>query len=244
MAPKSAAAKRMEDTPQFQEAVAAGIASATDAITERILKQLTTARGNSEAVDEAGDQGFAQALAMAIANLTDQGIGFKKVSPEIVRARAEGRERMVELLIAARAEEQIPVYNLRNKVYLDEVLIDPIYIDPASKEQRQTEIEWQGAPNEAMVPVNDVAKGIHRAFMDSIGGRSTRNYEQKGLAGVTGGGLVIRSGSKAVRPITALGDKAPVITEGGLKIPHKNQGGRYVEKNILGTIAPPARQTV
>lgn len=237
---RHSAAVELKDTPEFKEAVSSAIADATDEITARILKKLTTARGGDT---EAGDQGFAEGLAMAIANLSQQGIGFHKVAPDVLRARSEGRERMMEIIVQAKAEGQVPVYRLKNKVYLEEILIDPIYIDPASKEQRQTEIEWQSAPNEAMVPVNDTAKKIHKAFMDSIGNHPTKVYEQKGLVGVTQGGLVIRSGSKAVRPVTALAENTP-IESGGLRIPHKDKGGQYVEKNILGTVAPPARQTI
>ena len=238
----------------FKDAVANAVAASIPAIREQILNSLAVARDGKDigsagtAADMlAGDQGFAEKLAMAISQLTDQGTGRKRVAPEIVRQRSEARELMVRLIIEARAAGEKPLYGLRNKVYLDEVLVDPVYIT-AAHEQKQTQITWMQVPNEAMVPLNDVAKGIFKAFMDSIGSVEKPAPEAP-LGGVTAGGLTIRTGSKSVRPLAALGNMEegsihkPAPTDGGLNIAHRGAPGQFKETRILGTIAAPARQT-
>ena len=229
----------IEQTQEFQDAVAA----ATDRIKADILAQIASASRAPTAPAPNTDHAFADMLAMAIAGLTDQGSGRKHVAPQVIKARAEARERMMMLIVASRASGTLPTYELRNKVYLDEVLVDPIWIDPASKEQRATVIEWRSVPNDVMVPVNEVAKEIFAAYKDSVGTVDDAPI-QPAIQGVTAGGLTIRSGSKAVRPVVAF-DNAPdkQHTEGGLNIAHRGKPGQFVEKHILGTIATPARQT-
>lgn len=237
-----AAPLSLQETPEFKEAVSAAVTEATASISEQILERLKAVRGDGSPEASAGDKGFAEGLALAIANLNEQGVGRKKVAPDVIRHRAEQREEMTRLLIEAKANGTVPLWGLRNKIFFDEQLVEPIFIDPSSKQQRQTEIEWYGVPNEAMVPLNDVAREIHTAFMGSIGGATKKNYE-KGILGVTAKGMVIKTGSKAVQPPTALGDQPKYETVGGLNVPHRHQGGRFVEKRILGTVAPPAQQT-
>lgn len=232
-----------EPVQDFNKAVAEAVAKATAGMREDILEQLQAARGPAPAAI-AGDKAFADALAMAIAGLTDQGTSRKRVAPHVLQQRTDAAARMMKLIVAARAQGLEPTYELRNKCYLDEVMVEPIWIDPASKEQRATVIIWGAVPNEVMVPVNEIAKEIHAAFKDSIGNVDDAPI-QPAILGVTAGGLVIKSGSKAVRSITAFNDKPQdkQVTEGGLKIPHRDKPGQFVEKRILGTVAPPARQT-
>ena len=227
-----------EQSPEFKAAVAAGVEKASIAIRDQVLAQLKQV----PRLDDAGDQKFAEMIALAIGQLTDQGTGRKRVAPEILRQRTEARALMTELLVQARLKKDKPTYQLRNKVYFDEQLIEPIWIAP-DHTQRATEIEWYGPPNEALIPLNDAAKGIFKAYMDSIGSIENAPSERP-LAGVTAGGLVIKSGSQAVRPVTALGDRQGMEPHGeGLNIVHRNKPGSYKETHILGTVAPPARQT-
>ena len=233
----------IEETPQFADAVASAVEKALPALRAQILGNLANARtdvGTGPAA-QPGDHAFAESIAMAIASLTDQGTGRKRVAPVIVQQRIVARERMTQLIIEARAAGAVPQYNLRNKVYLDELLVEPVWIAP-DHTQRQTVIEWSSVPNEAMIPVNDVAKGIHAAFMDSIGSVE-KPAPEAALLGVTAGGLVVRSGSRAMRPLAALGTQEHQTTEGGLNVPHRNRPGQFVEKRILGTVMEPARQT-
>ena len=225
------ATKPVTETPEFKAAI--------DSFKADIIAQLNAA-GSSRAAAPGSDHAFADMLAMAIAGLTDQGSGRKHVAPQVIKARSDARERMMKLIVA---EGRVPQYELRNKVYLDEVLVDPIWIDPASKQQRATVIEWRAVPNDVMVPVNEVAKEIFTAFRESIGTVEDAPI-QPAIMGVTAGGLTIKSGSKAVREVVAFKNAAePHESSGGLNIAHRGKPGQYVEKNILGTVAPAARQT-
>ena len=233
MAKSDAVKIEVSEAPDFKAAVAEAV--------KEILAKLATAKDGRPADNK--DAGWAEEVAMAIASLNDQGVGRKTVAPKILRQRAEARQLMTELIVEMRASGEKPVYRLRNKVYLDEQLIDPVWIGP-DHTQRPTEIEWLGVPNEAMIPVNKIAKQIHKAFQDSIG--SVENAPQeRPIAGVTAGGLVIKSGSRAVRPIAVLDEHgAQPSSEGGLSVLHKGKSGQYKEVHVLGTVADPARQTV
>src|SRR5208337_1667348 len=183
-----AAGADFTDTPEFRAAVAKAAAQAAVIMRDQILADLKASgigapTGPIEPASAPGipqDRDFAGALAMAIAELTDQG-RTKRLAPEVMRERLAARDLMHKLLMQAKvdwreakrngdkdSDRYMPTYELRNKVYLDEVLIDPIWIAP-DHTQRATVIDWPGAPNEAMIPLNDIAKAIHKAFSDSIG---------------------------------------------------------------------------
>lgn len=227
-------AKSVTETQEFKDAVAAGIASAIPAI----LSQLSKAKGDVPV--SSGDQSWAEGLAMAIAQLNDQGTGRKRVAPEIIKARVEAREEMTRLLIEAKAAGAMPLYTLRNKVYLDEILIEPIYMDPATKSPRPTEIGWPSVPSEAMIPVNEVAKNIFEMFSRSIG--STDWNKPPDTFGVTVGGLVVKNG--AVQPKRAVPSENGHIKTEGLTISHRGGDRNFKEIPILGTVAQPARQAI
>lgn len=248
----------MTQSPEFQDAVAKAVAAAVGPLMEK----LAGARDGVGSEPQTGDRGLMQELAMAISMLTDQGSNRSRVAPEIIAQRQKAREEMVNLIIASRAEGRVATYQLRNKVVINEQLIEPFYVTSDHK-SKPTEIDYGGVPNEAMVPVNDTAKEIFGAFMRSIGsvvaGRGKDGHVLPGQdrLGVTRGGLVVRNSA-----ITNAVDRAtPKIHDGPmpayeeapqtngnpayepLRVNHKQEGGQYIEKHILGTIQPPARQT-
>ncbi len=249
------------NTPEFRAAVAKAAAQAAVIMRDQILADLKASGIGAQqgAPSALQDRDYAGALAMAIADLTDQG-RTKRIAPEVMKQRLDARDLMHKLIGQAkvdyrdamrkgevdRAEAFMPTYQLRNKVYLDEVLIDPIWIAP-DHTQRATVIDWPGAPNEAMIPVNDVAKGIHDAFLNSIGNvpKELQVPEETGKElYATPGGLVIHGRAPARRAtgMRQSEDHGPVGE--GLNIRHRGGAGQYKEINILGTVAKPARQTV
>lgn len=235
----SASPAAFQNSPEFQAALAAGIAQALPLLREQILSNLGQARG-ADAPAAAGDVAFADALATSIARLGDQGVGRKHVSPEVLRQRAEARALMTQLIVEARARGEIPRYQLKHKVYLDEVLVDPVWIG-SDHVQRPTEIEWPSVPSEAMRPANEVAEGIFKAFSDSIGTVPADHQQPTRANRVTAGGLVIHG--RPIPPSPAHADPASGLSgEGGLRIPHLQRAGQYKEVSVLGTIAAPARQ--
>ena len=217
---------------------------------------------------DAGDRSMMQELALAISQLTDQGGGRQRVAPEVIQRRNEARVRMTNLIIEARAEGRPATYTLRNKVVINERLIEPFWISSDHK-SHPTEIDFGGVPNEAMVPVNDTAKEIFTAFKESIGatvgGKGKDGHVLPGddALAITPGGVVVRNsavtvtmGQKASPDRPAWNGDGPMPayedapqTNGNpnyepLRVHNDSEKGQYKDVRVLGTIAAPARQTV
>ena len=187
------------------------------------------------------DADFARQLALAIAQISDQGTNRKRVAPEVLEQRERAWERMVALIKQARVDHlhegaDVPVYRLKHKVYFDEIMIDPLWAG-SDKVARATEIGWPGVPNLAMSPVNPVAKAIYAEFTEAMGHvEAPIVTEQMRL---TAGGVVIVTGrSPGVAQKQAGADAAFE----GVQIRGRGVPGAIVEKRVLGTIAAPARQ--
>ena len=250
----------MTQSPAFQAAVSAAVQQAIGPM----LAQLTTARVAAGTEPQPGDKNMMQELALAISELTTQGSGKVRVAPEIMMKREQARERMINLIIAARAEKKVVTYQLRNKIVLNERLIEPIWSNSANQAV-PTEIDFWGIPNDAMVPVSDAAKEIVQAFKDSVGNVHGVKGVENGLPSddrlaLTRGGLVVRNGAisqtMAMRqtpdrpswdgPMPAY-EEAPVNGEPNyepLRVSSDGAKGKVSAVNILGTIAPAAQQTV
>jgi hypothetical protein len=253
-------AAAMTQSPEFQAAVAVSVQAALADILPK-LQGAHVAAGTAPQGDTAD---FANQLAMAISQLTDQGTGRSRVAPEIMASRQKARERMINLLIEARAEGKTASYRLKNKIHLDERIIEPVWID-AHHTARPTEIDFPGVPNEAMTPINDVAKAIYAAFMESIGsvvpGKGVDGHGLPGIEtlAVTPKGVVVRNGAvsrtMAAKAVVSEGPmqsayeaEAPHVNGAGpeptVTIHHEGQPGRYKDVAILGTIQPRARQSI
>lgn len=231
----------LTETPEFQAAVAKVAQDAVQAALSGLAPKMEAA-----GLPTVGSQDWMQTLAVTLAEIGSQGTGRKTVAPHILKQREDARNRMVDLIIAARKDGRPATYQLRNKVVLAERIIEPFWI-ASDHTTKPTEIDWGGVPNDVMVPVNDTAREIHAAFMDSIG--SVEKVAPEERLGVTPGGLVVRNAAvtDTMRKRTAAGE-APHVGDGtddlGLKIHHQNEPGRYKPVHVLGTIQEPARQTI
>jgi hypothetical protein len=234
-----------EDTltghPDFKAAVEKAAAQA-------VAKLLAESRKEHGTDSEASDPTWMRALAMEISQLTDQGTGRKRVAPEIIRSRQESHDRMVKLIIDARAAKKTATYKVKAKTHLADRVVEPFWVDNLHTAQ-PTIIDWDGIPNEAMVPENKTAKAIYDAYQGWIG--STVKVHPEDELAITPGGLVVHGAAAGIsggrRKLPGGAEAAQTGSpepEGGLNVHHKNEPGRYVEKRILGSIAPPARQTV
>jgi hypothetical protein len=238
-AANAASAEVITESPEFKAKVAEAAAEAVKGILGT-LQLGRESHGTADAPAASIDNKFAEGLAMALAQLTDQGTGRKRVAPELMRKRAEARELMENLLIEARASGKVPKYTLRNKVYLDETLVDPMWLNPATKIAEPTVIEWPGVPNEVMSPENEVAKDIHGAYMESIG--SVVKVVTELPAYMTPNGLTVNGRAPARRTNNNGVGEAPVGQ--GLKRPQMDAPGNGDKLiNVLGTVAAPARQS-
>lgn len=230
------------NAPEFQAAVAKAAAEAVTGALASLQGNLATASAAPSA-----DQNLLNGLAVALAEIGSQGSGRKVVAPHILKQRSDARDRMVDLILAARRDKRPATYRLTNKVVLAERIIEPFWI-AADHTTKHTEIDYWGIPNEAMIPVNETAKEIHAEFMNSIG-----SYEKPVLderLGVTPGGLVVRNAAVTDTMAKRRGGEAPhtgdghTLEEDGLKVHHDNVPGRYKSVNVLGTIQEPARQSI
>ena len=239
------------ETPEFKKAVADAVAAAVPDIVARL-----TAGGATTSAD----QGFAERLSMAIAQLTDQGTGRRHIAPEVLRAQSAQRKKMLDLILEARIAwsearargdeaamaAAMPTYTLRAKVFLDEVRVDPFWIDSKTHMQMPTQIDWPSVPNEAMIPANDVAKTIFAAFSGSIGTLQEIDRQPEAQYHTTRGGLVVKGPPPRGVPQTGAGSRTPGQPESGegLRIKHRGDGmGEFKELRVLGTVAQPARQS-
>jgi hypothetical protein len=241
----------LNETLEFQNAVNEAVQKEAAKLREEIFSQLATARG---------DGGFAEELAMRLAELTDQGTGRgARVAPGILKQREDARKRMTDLIVEARvkcseakaagktaeAARWMPSYRLLAKTQLADRVIDPLWIDRNHIAQ-PTEIDWTGVPNEAMQPLNQIATDIFAAFKDSIGSIPRQDQVAADPLKITAGGLVVRgdpSAAQRQRTIDQVSAREKEDNE-ALSIKHKDQPGRYKDVNILGTIAKPAQQSV
>lgn len=242
----------MTQSPEFKAAVAEAVAGHLAAL----APQLEAARAQAVSGRDSGD--WADKLAMSISELTSQGSAKVRVSPEEMVRRAKAREKMIALIIEARAEKKVATYQLKNKIFLNHRVIEPFYMN---RERRMcpTEIDFLGIPNDVMVPLNDTAKAIFAAYRDSVGVVRGARGVTNPLPGedelaMTASGLVVRN--KAVtqtqREHGVAATERPV--EGPMPAYEEDNGDlqplviksdrdklQYREEHILGTIAQPAR---
>lgn len=237
------------ETQEFRDAVAKVAQDAVAAALSGVQQKVAEA---GISVPTTGDNNWMQQLAVTLAEIGNQGTGRKTVAPHIMKQRADARERMVDLIVKAKAEKRAPTYQLRNKVLLGNRIIEPFWI-ASDHTTKPTEIDWSGVPNEAMVPVNETAKEIFQAFVDSIGNMEKVVPEER--LGVTPGGLVVRNSAvtnSMQRRLDAnhgepAGEAQHVgagSDDEGLTVHHQNQPGRYKTVNVLGTIQEPAQQSI
>lgn len=183
------------------------------------------------------DGAFAHSLALALAEFNEQGGGKKYVDPKILTKRREANERMWELIRQAYVDGKTATYSLTHKVVLADQLIEPFYLG-SDRAPKQTVIDWNSAPNGAMVPLNDTAKAIHAAFCASISSDDKLPHQAMAM---TPGGLVVHGGAAGHQKNAERLSKLAAATDpDGLSIHHKDTAGGK-PMHILGTIAPPAQ---
>lgn len=182
-----------------------------------------------------------QGLAMAIAQLTDQGSGrMKRLPPDVLVARQEAHDRMVARIKQAQANKELPIYELMGKVLLEDKLIQPIWIDEKHR-QRQEEIGWRGIPNSVMKPVNDVAKEIFADYLKWVGEDVVKTPI---IDRVTAGGLVMMRQNDGPDPGPS---RAAFGTPGSGDLMVMRDGQPQPSMRpvrVLGSVAEPAREQV
>jgi hypothetical protein len=228
--------KPVTETKEFKDAVALAVASSVEKLKESLLNELVNKSIPGAPTDM---KSMMDALAMSIASLTDQGTGRRRFPPETVRKWAEARKVLFQLLREARQAATPPSYRVVAKTLLANQILEPKWIDSTHIAQ-DTIIDWYGAPNLAMVPVNDIAKRIYFAFQESI---DLVDKELPYLQTAENNDKIFVHGQPVAKPratgMLSFGQAAASEADEGLSVKHKTLAGQTVAKNILGTIAPP-----
>ena len=226
------------ERPEVKAAIAAAASAAAAAAVASMLAKMQDERGGAVATPNIGtDRAFVESLALSINELIDQGRpGAKRtVAPAVMAQRGRARERMVELLLNARARGILPEYHLTGACYLSETWIKPTWVANDHVE-RQRRVKWPGVPNQAMRPENGIAREVYAAFCESIGASATpaaRDPLVKGFEVI---------GKDGTRPEMGAGQAASGF--GAIELgDHRPADALQQPIHILGTIAEPARPT-
>lgn len=186
-------------------------------------------------------------LGLKMADIADQNnsrtIG-QRVSPELLRQREDSHKRMLDLLDDVRRRGVMPEYRIKNFVVLDfgpglgPTRIHPFNIDPATRSSRETEIQFDGIPNEQMIPIDDEARAIFEAYRGWIG--DLKKVVPEDRLGITASGVVVKGGAvQANRQLRAGETNAAdgPARRPAVRVSHLHRVG--TEKRILGSIHPP-----
>ncbi len=196
------------------------------------------------------DRSLLEGLAHAMAKAADPANKRRILAPEIVQERALAREEMKRAILTHHAKGEVPIYQVVRTTFLNETLIHPQFHNPMTKAMDDTEIDWPGVPNQAMVPVSDSAKEIHAHYLKSIGARAGHVLMGFKLEGdniadrmvplhelgapIVLTGKEIRRGHPGAPRDMSISDSLSADPRRG------NPAARPKTQSILGTTAPPA----
>lgn len=227
-----APASSFVDSQEFKDAVAKAASEAAIKVVAEVMAKGKANVGMDDLVSQ---------LASQIAALTDQGTPMeqRRVAPEVLAERQKARERMGKLIMKAREDGIKPRYRAMNKLYLNEVLIQP-YTRGADGNLIEVTFLWTGVPDIHMQPLNDVAKDIYAEFRHSIGVQVDAPLSQR-PQWVTKGGLTIEGAAPVSMKMPDRGEDIDLEVSPGVRIANDPRKKRV---NILGTVAAPAEQSV
>jgi hypothetical protein len=258
--PEVQEAIEVTERPEFKAAVDAAVKLAMQSVVANLAPSVAETAAAQISSSPTAGMFDPRALAMAIAELTDQGTGMQRIPAEITEARRIATARLRALLIEANAEGVTPIYKLVAKTILPtpdgETLIEPLQRG-RDNQVRATKIRWPLVPNLAMEPTDtysdsngrviagDWAERIMAAFRESIGNQAPAEVGVDTNIGLTDQGHVVVGGAIQQRKDRAAERPnfgALVIDEDGEALPSNGGGPAYTDVRVLGSIAPPARQ--
>lgn len=227
------------ETPEFKAAVA-----------EAAREAAREAFAQFAAAGQAGPTGDAQALArelaLAIAEMSHQGSPRDKpIDPKVLAERKDATDRMRVIIAEAKAlpsgHPDRPRYKCRSKVNLSDHMIDPFRRDNATRKAIPIEFQWALEPNDAMIPLNDMAHRIFAEFRASRGNLSDYSKEPRKQAWLSDGGLLIEGAPPARRetPKYSESDDPKDLT---IDLGFGPGDPNATHVRVLGTIHPAARQ--
>ena len=239
--PPEAASISITETAEFRAAVQEAASKAAAEAVAAAVAQFATVRANTQASPDMME--MARSIGLAIAELSHQGDKRDKpVDPKVLAEREAGLQRMNALIDEAiklpKGDPRRPKYKCMSRVILKDHVIDPYRRDPATKKAVPVEFTWCLDPNDAMVPLNDMAKRIFAEFRTSRGnkGEYAKN-EVRRTAWLTDGGLLIEGAPPVRREIMSITENSDVLD---VSADPFDPNATHVR--VLGTSHPPARQ--
>ena len=236
------------ETPEFKFAVAeaARVAAAeatAAAIAHFAASQPTASDGATPSMDA---QDLLRGLALAIAEMSHQGDKRDKpVDPKVLAERRAGQERMeamfVEIASLPKNHPSVPRYKCRSRCVLHDRVIEPYKRDDATKKAVPVEFPWRLEPNDAMVPVNEMAERVYAEFRASRGNKHGKDgyakNEVRRAIWITDKGRIIEGAPPVRREIKAENGE---IDDFEIADDPFDPNASHVR--VLGTSHPPARQ--
>ena len=226
------------DTPEFKAAVAA---AAKEAVAP-MLAQLAAATpsGNNGSIES-----ILTGLAAKIAEVSDLNSPSwtpVRLSPEVAERQRKAREELMEVLTEVSQKKLAPRYKVCAKIFFAEQLIEP-FQQGSDKQMHPTYITWQGEPNDALEPADELAERIFLLFKDTRAGVPTDRHGSGTLVAAAkkywvSNGLVIEgAGPSADRGFRAEYTPQSELARNTTIDPNAPQ------VSILGTVAPAAQQS-
>jgi hypothetical protein len=252
--------KALMDTPE----VKAALLDAAKAGAAAAVAEMAKTKGDGLGEDAATE--LLSRLALAIGEIGDQGTSRKRVAPEILARRTEAARKCEDLAAKCRhefsearrlrdderADNWTPQYRVVAKTCLGD---NPRIVEPYRAGRTKgsppipQEIIFFGIPNDAMRPINDIAKQLYDLFKESIGSterlKSVKYRDANGNVGiatqdtrpmwVTPGSLVVKGDAPPKAFV------APPLEESQIAF-RDNNDPNATEVRVLGTIAAPAKK--
>ena len=209
--------------------------ASSPAVQDAIRAAVAEALSKQSAGSELGS--IFRELATEIARMNDVNAphgSTPRLPPEVAERRARAQAALNSKLAVCIGEGVWPRYRVLSTVYLNEVKIPPFVLGAArGDEPKPTQIEWQGEPNDAMVPLNEAAQEIFSLFVESRGGAGAGSAIVRGQRRmhVNPAGLLIEGRA----PSSTRTFRSEYDPGTGLRV----DGGKG-EVHVLGTVAPPA----
>jgi hypothetical protein len=165
--------------------------------------------------------------------------------------------RMVKLIVDAFKASQVaaaagdeearlaatPLYKVRGVVYFGEQLVRPAYIGQGGRKIQQ-EIDWFRAPNDDLIPANDIAAAIHAEYRQWVGKKTMTPLDDLRDLAITAAGFAVKGGSSSLQRHGSMADIEAQQTGDHLnrQLGGLNVRGRADVKqvHILGTAHAPA----
>ena len=238
--PKETPAVPITELPEVKAAFAE---AASRAAAEAIAAFANQSKDGSPSLDA---QSLLNGLALAIAEISHQGNPKDKpVDPKVLAERRAATERMYALIDEAQAlpkgDPRAPLYRTRSVCMFNDFKIDPYRRDPATKRAVPVEFRWRIEPNDAMIPLNDLAKRIYAEFRASRGNKAEYEKQIRRQVWLTDSGLVVEGVAPARREVSEM--DRPNMSPGDLEFSEPDDpNAEYVR--VLGTTHEPARQAV